>query len=166
MTFCSKRYSMMATELWGHYCYVIMGANASQITSLTVVYSTVYSGADQRKHKSSTSLAFVRGIHRIPMNSPHKWQVTRKMFPFDDVIMRYGLPRCYGTPMPGVTYRHHTLDHPCPRRTCTEIHSTCPRRVLYRRGTWRFHIHRWLTTKQPELSNYHATLDTREKMLP
>ena len=64
-----------------------MGANASQITSLTVVYSTVYSGTDQRKHKSSASLAFVRGIHRSPVNSPHKWPVTRKMFPFDDVIM-------------------------------------------------------------------------------
>ena len=60
---------------------------ASQITSLTVVYSTVYSDADQRKHQSSASLAFVRGIHRGPVNSPHKWPVTRQMFPFDDVIM-------------------------------------------------------------------------------
>ena len=60
---------------------------ASQITSLTMVYSTVYSGADQRKHQSSASLAFVRGIHRWPVNFPHKGPVTRKMFPFDDVIM-------------------------------------------------------------------------------
>ena len=60
---------------------------ASQITSLTIVYSTVYSGEDQRKHQSSASLAFVRGIHRGPVNSPHKWPVTRKMFSFDDVIM-------------------------------------------------------------------------------
>ena len=60
---------------------------ASQITSLTIVYSTVYSGADQRKHQRSVSLAFVRGIHRGPVNSSHKWPVTRKMFPFDDVIM-------------------------------------------------------------------------------
>ena len=59
----------------------------SQITSLTIVYSAVYSGEDQRKHQSSASLAFVRGIHRGPVNSPHKWPVTRKMFPFDDVIM-------------------------------------------------------------------------------
>ena len=50
-------------------------------------YSTVYSGADQRKHQSSVSLAFVRGIHLWPVNSPHKWPVTREMFPFDDVIM-------------------------------------------------------------------------------
>ena len=64
-----------------------MSFMASQITSLTIVYSTVYSGADQRKHQSSASLAFVRGIHRGPVNSPHKWPVTRKMFPFDDVIM-------------------------------------------------------------------------------
>ena len=66
-----------------------MGTVASQITSLTVVYSTVYSDADQRKHQSSASLAFVWGIHRGPVNSPHKWPVTRKMFPFDDVIMIY-----------------------------------------------------------------------------
>ena len=71
-----------------HYNDVIMGAIASQITSLTNgYYSTVYSGADQRKHQSPASLAFVRGIHRWPVNSPHKWPVTRKMFPFDDVIM-------------------------------------------------------------------------------
>ena len=61
-----------------HYCDIIMGAVASQITSLTIVYSTVYSDADQRKHQSSASLAFVRGIHRGPVNSPHKWPVTRK----------------------------------------------------------------------------------------
>ena len=72
-----------------HYDDVIMGAMASQITSLTIVYSTIYSGADQRKHQSSASLAFVRGIHRGPVNSPHKWPVTRKMFPFDDVIMSW-----------------------------------------------------------------------------
>ena len=62
---------------------------ASQITSLTIVYSTVYSGADQRTHQSSASMVFVRGIHRSPVNSPHKRPVTRKMFPFDDVIMRH-----------------------------------------------------------------------------
>ena len=64
-----------------------MGAMASQITNLVIVYLIVYSGADQRKHQSSASLAFVRGIHRWPVNSPHKWPVARKMFPFDDVIM-------------------------------------------------------------------------------
>ena len=73
--------------LFIHYIDVIMGVMASQITSLTIVYSTVYSDTDQRKHQRSTSLAFVRGIHRWPVNSLHKWPVTRKMFPFDDVIM-------------------------------------------------------------------------------
>ena len=70
-----------------HYNDVIMGAIASQITSLTIVSLTIYSDADKRKHQSSASPAFVRGIHRGPVNSPHKWPVTRKMFPFDDVIM-------------------------------------------------------------------------------
>ena len=64
-----------------------MGAMASQITSLTIVYSTVCSGADESKHQSSASLAFVRGILQWPVNSPHKWPVARKMFPFDDVVM-------------------------------------------------------------------------------
>ena len=70
-----------------HYNDVIMGTIASQITSLTIVYSFFYWDADQRKHQSSASLAFVRGSHRGPVNSPHKWPVTRKMFPFDYVIM-------------------------------------------------------------------------------
>ena len=70
-----------------HYSDVIMSAMAFQITGVTIVYSTVYSGPDHRKHQSSASLVFVRGIHRSPVNSPHKGPVTRKMFPFDDVIM-------------------------------------------------------------------------------
>ena len=70
-----------------HYGDVIMGAIGSQITNLTIVYSTFYSDADQRKHQSSAPMAFVRGIHRGPVNSTHKWPVTRKIFPFDDVIM-------------------------------------------------------------------------------
>ena len=79
-------------ECWAHivlqhYDDVIMTMLASQITSIAVVYSIVYSGVNQRKHQSSASLAFVREIHRGPVNFPHKWPVTRKMFPFDDVIM-------------------------------------------------------------------------------
>ena len=70
-----------------HYNDVIVSTITSQITSLTIVYSIVYSSADQSKHQSSALLAFVRGIHRRPVNSPHKGPVTRKMFPFDDVIM-------------------------------------------------------------------------------
>ena len=66
-----------------------MRAMAYQISSFTIVYSGVYSGVDQREHQSSVSLAFVRGIHRLPVNSPHKRPVTPKMFPFDDIIMKY-----------------------------------------------------------------------------
>ena len=60
---------------------------SSQITSLTIAYSTVYLDADKKEHQSSASLACVREIHREPVNSPHKGPVTQKMFPFDDVIM-------------------------------------------------------------------------------
>ena len=81
------------------YNDVIMGVMASQITSLTIVYATIYLGADQTKHQSSASLAFVRGIHRRPVNSLHKWPVTRKVFPFDDIIM------------PGWHYKWHYVIH-------------------------------------------------------
>ena len=70
-----------------HYNDRIMTATATQITSVSIVCSTIGSDADQRKRQSSASLAFVRGIHRWPVNSPHKRPVTRKMFPFDDVII-------------------------------------------------------------------------------
>ena len=72
-----------------HYCDVILGAMTSQINSFTIVYSAVHSGAIKKTHLSSSSLAFVRGIHRWPVNSPHKWPLTRKMFPFDYVIMSW-----------------------------------------------------------------------------
>ena len=70
-----------------HCCDVIMSAMASQITGVWIVYSTVYSDVDQRKHQSSASLAFVRGINRSPVNFPHKGPVVRKMYPFDDTTM-------------------------------------------------------------------------------
>ena len=81
-----------ATIAWAHirlthYSDVIMSAMASQITSLTIVYSTVYSGTGQRNHQSSASLAFV-GNSRVTGESP-AWRVNKaEMFPFDDVIMR------------------------------------------------------------------------------
>ena len=76
-----------------HYTDGIMGAIASQITCVTIVCSTACSGPEQiffswRKYQSSTSVAFVRGIHRWPVDSPHKGPVKRKTLPFDDVIMR------------------------------------------------------------------------------
>ena len=70
-----------------YYNDVILSAMASQITGLTIICSTVYSDADQRKYQSSASLAFVWGVNWWPVNSPHKGAVTRKMFPFDDVPM-------------------------------------------------------------------------------
>ena len=72
-----------------HYSDIIMSAMASQTTGVLIVYSTNCSDADLRKHQSSMSLAFVWGIHRWPVNSPHKGPVTWKMFPFDDVIMSF-----------------------------------------------------------------------------
>ena len=70
-----------------------MSAMASQITGVSIVYSTFCSGTDQRKHQSSASLAFMKGIHRWPVYSPHKGPVTRKMFPFDNVDMAIGTVR-------------------------------------------------------------------------
>ena len=69
-----------------HYCDVIWArwrikSPASQLFTQSLIQA-------QRKHQRSASLTFVRGIHRWPVNSPHKLPVTRKMFPFDDVIMR------------------------------------------------------------------------------
>ena len=82
------------THLWPiagsgiHYTDVIMSAMASKITSFKIVYSNVYLDADKRKHQSFTSLAFRGVVHRSPVNSLQKGPVTRKMFPFDDVIMQ------------------------------------------------------------------------------
>ena len=101
---CNTSLSPIGTEdtVWHHptwlrlLCYpinkmidiqMIMNAMESPVTSPTIVYSIVYSVADQRRHKSSASLAFVRGIHRWPVNSQHKGPVMPNMFPFDDVIM-------------------------------------------------------------------------------
>ena len=84
-----------------------MGTIASQITSLTIVHPNVYSGADQRKHQSSASLAFVRRIHRWPVNSPYKWPVTRKMFPFDDVVMHTVRSRYIAVIFLHITHERH-----------------------------------------------------------
>ena len=90
---CGKRLhvikSSWSTDWTTHYDDVMMSVMASPITSLAIVYSTVYSGADQRKHQRSASLAFAWGIRRWPGNSPHKWSVTRKLFLFDDVVMNH-----------------------------------------------------------------------------
>ena len=94
MPFPSWSYpDLFISEIWRplpeslHYSDVIMSEIASQITCVSIVCSTVCSGADQRKHQSSASLAFLRGIHQWLLDFPHKGPVTRKMFPFDDIII-------------------------------------------------------------------------------
>ena len=87
---------------------------ASQITGISIIYSSVCSGSDQRKHQSSASLGFVRGIHRWPVNSPHKGPVTRKIFPFDDVI----------TWSIYLVASHHTCSYYCVS-TMFDVHN-CP----------------------------------------
>ena len=84
--FCQNE-SYYEAIAWAHYNDVKMSTLASQITCLTIVYSTVYSRVDQWKYLSPVSLDFVGGIHRRPVNSPHKGSVTRKMLPLYDVIM-------------------------------------------------------------------------------
>ena len=64
---------------WSHYSDVIINAMAPQITGVSIIFFVVCSGVDQ-KHQSSASLAFMRGIHRWPLDSPHKEPVTRKCF--------------------------------------------------------------------------------------
>ena len=80
-----------------HYSDVKMSAMASQITGVSIVYSTIYLGSDQSWQQSSASPAFVRVIHRWPVNSPHERPVTRNIFPFDDVIIMNN----YSTHVPG-----------------------------------------------------------------
>ena len=79
-------WSRKGEKQW-YYNDVLMSALTTQITGVMMVCSTVCSGADQRKHRCSASPAFVRRIHRWPVNSPHKGSITQKMFPFGDVIM-------------------------------------------------------------------------------
>ena len=115
------------------YCDVIMSAMASQIISVSIVCSTVGSGADQRKHQSSASLAFGWGINRWPVNSPHKRPVTRKMFPFDDIIMYARLFSIVAYRLSVVPRQHYvytpwhnsptSMVTSCNHHACASIHS-------------------------------------------
>ena len=71
------------------------------------LFTQTFIQADQRKHESSASLAFVRGIHRWPVNSPHKWTVTRKMFPFDDVIITWIVCMIHGMYCVNQSFQSH-----------------------------------------------------------
>ena len=109
-----------------HYGDVILSEMASQINSLTIVYSTVYSNADRRKHQSSASLASMWGIHRWPVNSPHKGPVTRKMLPFDDVIilrLHINKKDMYRSAMQCVAWWRHVMK--MLKRRIHVITSTC-----------------------------------------
>ena len=113
-----------------------MCAMSSQITSLTIVYSTIYSGADQRKQQSSTSLAFVWGIHRWPMNSPQKGPVTRKMVPFDGVIITkhiFRFLRCLPFTYKQIFNFH--VYHGMPLDLCSLSHKTSYYQILRRLET-------------------------------
>ena len=103
-----------------HYSSVMISAMASQITGVSSVYSTICSVADQRKHQSSASLAFVRGIHRWTVNSPHKGPRTRQMFPFDDVIMMSDKKIQQATGLDAWASRVK-----CPARFVSHLHDIC-----------------------------------------
>ena len=90
-----------------------MSAMPSQITGVLIVYPTVCSGADQREHESSASLAFTRGIHRWPVNSPHKGPVTQKLFPSDDIIMNLDLVTTLIIVIYLQSAIQHQWKHPC-----------------------------------------------------
>ena len=117
-------------QIQEHYGDVIMGTIASQITSLVIVFSTVYLDTVQRKHQSSASLAFVWGIHRWPVNSPQKWPVTRKMSPFDDVIMKYRKH----LPMPNTCNKLWICFH-------KKVHFLFAGFVLKQTGTSKYQLH-------------------------
>ena len=101
------------------------------------------SGADERKHQSSASMAFVRGNSPGPVNSPHKGPVTRKMFPFDDVIMK----------------NHHLIGaHPCDGAHSWLQPFVC--RILSNQSTWAWisnHTRYCLYDVIPHQYNYSKT---------
>ena len=113
---------------------------ASKIIDVSIVYSTVCSGADQRKHQSSASLAFVKGIPWWPVNSPHKGPVTRKMFPLYDVIMKF----CHVTQLDQARRQYNTkirVDHFSLKQSwlmCRDnvIQSVAAVSVLLFRSSW------------------------------
>ena len=89
-----------------HNNNVIMSAIASQITSVSIACSTVGSGADPKKHQNSATQAFVRGIHRSPVNSPKKASNAENVF---------------------IWSRHHWFN-----MICTKMNTTCPLQGHYR----------------------------------
>ena len=159
-----------------------MGTIASQITSLTIVYSTVYSDADQIKHQSSVSLAFVWGIHRGQVNSLHKWPVKRKMFPFDDVIMprrifsATDLDFGMWSSLMIITKNNKALSKKKKHVTLVAIFRTAilvpclyvkPLQLIWRLGTSRFHLQvPTLSVSCTDLSTWEGTRWWPQQWLP
>ena len=122
-----KRHTLCGLNI--HYSDVIMNPMASQITGVSIVCTTVCSGTDQRNHQSSASLAFARGIHRWPVDSPHKGPVTRIFFPFDHVIMTCNktIKLNPTTPVSDITQPNDNFNW-CVFQACdrvTELNFTC-----------------------------------------
>ena len=116
-----------------HYGDAIMSTMASQITSFPIVCSVT----DQRKHQSSASLAFVRGIQWRPVNSSHKGPVTQKMFPFDDVIMKmYGFHQININCTNITKYTVEVLDRNPSEKCSGLIHSLCPTSMISYQCLW------------------------------
>ena len=116
MPTCWRRFGARTYVNIVHYSDVIMSAMASQITGVLIVCSTVSLGADQRKHQSSASLAFVWGIHRCGEStvgrwfpwSPYKGPVTRKCFHLMTSSWLRGLNGAYSI-RTASTYKSHYL---------------------------------------------------------
>ena len=105
---------------------------ASQIPGVSIVCSIVGSGADQRKHRSSVSVPFVQGINSPATGEfPAQKPVTRKMFPFDDVIMKTGFMRHYPLESHRIKLKKHEHD---PSST----HNITPNKIRQQN-----HIHRF-----------------------
>ena len=162
---------MVSYQIIRHHSDIIMSAMASQITSLTIVCSIVCSGPAQRKHQSSASPTFVRGIHRWPLDSPHKGLITRKMFPFDDFVMALSLlwPYLYLTSIcgrdlyqegwlklwennlwkllkninckTGKVYEHCPQLEICGQHQIRKSHSRQPNAVVFRNLAWLIQFH-------------------------
>ena len=78
---------------WYHYNDVIMSTMTSQITSFAIVYSTVYLMRISKKTSTPRVTGLCEGNSPLTGGFRHKGSVTRKMFPFDDVIMLHALRR-------------------------------------------------------------------------
>ena len=157
-----------------HHCSdVIISAKASRITGNSIVYSTVCSGADERKHQSPASLDFVRGIHRRPVNSPHKGPVTWKMLPFHDVFMIFWIFHFRHCITAGLQQYHMrlciTVEPPFLSRTYRPVSVQSPIPPSYMYGNSRhYHLNHWANHPwwRHQMETYSAFLALCERNPP